>query len=174
MILLSMICGGIPGSAAAVPADPILRLTPDKSRYFLGPYLAYLEDPQKKLTIGDVSDESNRVASDAITHLRNMAAAGAIPIWGTRLYPGEPFDPARPVVKISKEYWEAASIFPLSTHENRDSLSVKTTLEPFGASTHKGAVFNGLRVYRSAIRRYFRKNEYKPKPHKPVFRRGVS
>ena len=54
-ILLSMICGGIPGSAAAVPTEPILQLTPDKNRYFLGPYLAYLEDPQKEFTINDVS-----------------------------------------------------------------------------------------------------------------------
>jgi serine phosphatase RsbU (regulator of sigma subunit) len=50
-----MICGAIPGPAAAAPAEPILQLTPDKDRYFLGPYLAYLEDPQKKLTIEDVS-----------------------------------------------------------------------------------------------------------------------
>jgi serine phosphatase RsbU (regulator of sigma subunit) len=54
-ILVSMTWGGIPGSAAAGPAEPILQLTPDKNRYFLGPYLAYLEDPQKKLTIDDVS-----------------------------------------------------------------------------------------------------------------------
>jgi serine phosphatase RsbU (regulator of sigma subunit) len=50
-----MTCGGIPGSAASAPAEPILQLTPDIDRYFLGPYLAYLEDPQKKLTIDDVS-----------------------------------------------------------------------------------------------------------------------
>jgi serine phosphatase RsbU (regulator of sigma subunit) len=55
VILMFMICGAIPGPAAAAPAEPILQLTPDKDRYFLGPYLAYLEDPQKKLTIEDVS-----------------------------------------------------------------------------------------------------------------------
>ena len=54
-ILLTMTCGMIPGSAAAVPAEAILQLTPDKNRYFLGPYLAYLEDPQKEFTINDVS-----------------------------------------------------------------------------------------------------------------------
>jgi serine phosphatase RsbU (regulator of sigma subunit) len=55
VILVFMTCGGIPGPAAAAPAEPILQLTPDIDRYFLGPHLAYLEDPQKKLTIEDVS-----------------------------------------------------------------------------------------------------------------------
>jgi len=55
VILVFMTCGGIPGPAAAAPAEPILQLTPDIYRYFLGPYLAYLEDPQKKLAIEDVS-----------------------------------------------------------------------------------------------------------------------
>jgi hypothetical protein len=123
------------------------------------------------LTVGDVSDESNRVAHDGLTHLRNLAAAGTIPVWGIRVYPGETFEPARPALKIPKEYWEAASISSLSALENRDPMFLKTTPENFGVSTHKGAVFSGLRVYRSAIRQYFRKNEYKPRPHKPVFRR---
>jgi len=47
--------GGIPGPAAAAPAEPILQLTPDIDRYFLGPYLAYLGNPQKKLAIDEVS-----------------------------------------------------------------------------------------------------------------------
>jgi hypothetical protein len=55
VILVLMTCGGLPGPAAAAPAEDILQLTPDIDRYFLGPYLAYLEDPQKKLTIDDVS-----------------------------------------------------------------------------------------------------------------------
>ena len=55
VILVFMICGGIPGPAAAAPSEPILELTPDIDQYFLGPYVAYLEDPQKKLTIDDVS-----------------------------------------------------------------------------------------------------------------------
>lgn len=55
VILVFMTCGGIPGPAAAAPAEPILQLTPDIDRYFLGPYLAYLGDPQKKLTIDEVS-----------------------------------------------------------------------------------------------------------------------
>lgn len=55
VVLVLMTCGGIPGPAAAAPAEPILQLTPDIDRYFLGPYLTYLEDPQKKLTIEEVS-----------------------------------------------------------------------------------------------------------------------
>jgi serine phosphatase RsbU (regulator of sigma subunit) len=55
VFLVFMTCGMIPGPVAADPVEPILQLTPDIERYFLGPYLAYIEDPQKKLTIGDVS-----------------------------------------------------------------------------------------------------------------------
>jgi serine phosphatase RsbU (regulator of sigma subunit) len=50
-----MTCGGLPGPAVAALAEPILQLTPDIDHYFLGPYLAYLEDPQKELAIEDVS-----------------------------------------------------------------------------------------------------------------------
>ncbi|MGD2184511.1 MAG: SpoIIE family protein phosphatase [Desulfobacterales bacterium] len=55
VILVLITCGGIQGPATAAPIEPILQLTPDKDHYFLGPYLAYLEDPQKKLTIDEVS-----------------------------------------------------------------------------------------------------------------------
>jgi serine phosphatase RsbU (regulator of sigma subunit) len=58
MILVLMTCGGISGSAAAAPAEPTLQLTPGIDRYFLGPFLAYLEDSPKKLTIDDVSSSS--------------------------------------------------------------------------------------------------------------------
>jgi serine phosphatase RsbU (regulator of sigma subunit) len=61
VILVFMTCGGIPGSAAAASDQPILLLTPDMDRYFLGPYLAYLEDPQKELTIDDVSSPQTSV-----------------------------------------------------------------------------------------------------------------
>ena len=57
VLLLLFTCGGMPGPAAATAAEPILQLTPGIDRYFLGPYLAYLEDPQKRLTIDDVSSE---------------------------------------------------------------------------------------------------------------------
>jgi len=55
VFLVFMTGGMIPGHAAAAPAEAILELTPEIERYFLGPYLAYIEDPQKKLTIDDVS-----------------------------------------------------------------------------------------------------------------------
>ena len=55
VFLVFMTSGMMPGPAAADPAEPILQLTPDIDRYFLGPYIAYMEDPQKKLTIDDVS-----------------------------------------------------------------------------------------------------------------------
>jgi serine phosphatase RsbU (regulator of sigma subunit) len=55
VILAFFTCGAFQGLAAEIPSDRILHLTPDKNHYFLGPYLAYLEDPQKKLTIEAVS-----------------------------------------------------------------------------------------------------------------------
>jgi serine phosphatase RsbU (regulator of sigma subunit) len=55
VVFLFIICGGIAWPVAAAPAEPILQLTPDKEHYYVGPYLAYLEDPLKKLTINDVS-----------------------------------------------------------------------------------------------------------------------
>ena len=55
LFLVLITCWGIAGLASAAPAEPILKLTPDIERYFLGPYVVYLEDPQKKLTIDDVS-----------------------------------------------------------------------------------------------------------------------
>ena len=53
--------GGIAGPAAAAPAEPFLKLRPGIDHYFLGPYVAYLEDPQKKLRIDDVSSSQNSV-----------------------------------------------------------------------------------------------------------------
>ena len=55
LILVLITCGGIPEPAAATPPEAILQLTTDVDRYFLGPYVAYLEDPHKTLTIDDVS-----------------------------------------------------------------------------------------------------------------------
>lgn len=55
LILALVTFWGVPEPAAAAPTEPILQLTPDIDRYFLGPYLAYLEDPQKKLAIDDVA-----------------------------------------------------------------------------------------------------------------------
>ncbi len=55
VILVFIICGEIAWPVAAAPAEPILQLTPDVEHYYLGPYLAYMEDPFKQLTIDEVS-----------------------------------------------------------------------------------------------------------------------
>ena len=66
VILVLVTSGGLPGYATAVTPEPILQLKPDIDRYFLGPYLAYLEDPQKELTIDDVS--SSRMSGRFVRH----------------------------------------------------------------------------------------------------------
>ncbi len=74
VILVFITCGGIPGPAAAAPAEPILQLSPAIDRYFLGPYVAYLEDPQKKLTIDDVS--SPQMSGRFVKHAGKMLNLG--------------------------------------------------------------------------------------------------
>ena len=73
-ILVLMTCAVIPGSAGAATAEPILQLAPDMARYFLGPYSAYLEDPQKKLTIDDVS--SAQMSVRFVKHAGKMLNLG--------------------------------------------------------------------------------------------------
>ena len=41
--------------AESAAIDQVLHLTRTKDQYFIGPYLHYLEDPEKNLTISDVS-----------------------------------------------------------------------------------------------------------------------
>ncbi len=74
VILVLIAWEGLPRPAAAAPAEPILQLTPDVNRYFLGPYLAYLEDPQKKLTIDDVS--SPQMSARFVKHAGKMLNLG--------------------------------------------------------------------------------------------------
>jgi hypothetical protein len=69
-----MTCGGIPGPAAAAPDEAILQLTPDIDRHFLGPYLAYREDPQKKLTIEEVS--APQISARFVKHTGKMLNLG--------------------------------------------------------------------------------------------------
>jgi len=49
-----------PLPAIAESTDRILRLTPEQNHHFLGPYVDYLEDPNKNLTINDRVQYSNR------------------------------------------------------------------------------------------------------------------
>ena len=74
VIMMLMTCGGIAGLATAAPPEPILQLTSEIDRYFLGPYVAYLEDSQKKLTIDDVS--SPQVSARFIQHAGKILNLG--------------------------------------------------------------------------------------------------
>ena len=74
VILVLITGGGIPEPAAAAPTEPILQLTPGIDRYFLGPYLAYLEDPQKKLAIEDVS--APQMSARFVKHTGKMLNLG--------------------------------------------------------------------------------------------------
>ena len=55
LFLASFACAGFLLHADAFATDKVLHLTTTEDRYFLGPYLYYLEDPEKNLTISDVS-----------------------------------------------------------------------------------------------------------------------
>ncbi|MBW2428733.1 MAG: hypothetical protein JRF56_07235 [Deltaproteobacteria bacterium] len=55
LFLASFSCAGILLDADASATDKVLHLTTAEDRYFLGPYLYYLEDTAKNLTISDVS-----------------------------------------------------------------------------------------------------------------------
>jgi len=72
--LLIVSSAGMQEFAAAVPAEPILQLRHDKNRYFLGPFLDYLEDPQKRLSIDDVS--SPRMTARFVKHSGRMINLG--------------------------------------------------------------------------------------------------
>ena len=74
VFLVFMTCIMISGQAAAVQAESILQLAPEIDRYFLGPYLAYLEDPLKKLTIDDVT--SPRISAHFVRHSGKMLNLG--------------------------------------------------------------------------------------------------
>ena len=55
VILVIIIGGGIAWPVTAAPTEPVLELTPDREHYYVGSYLAYMEDPFKALTIADAS-----------------------------------------------------------------------------------------------------------------------
>ena len=55
LFLASFACAGFLLPAESSATDQILHLTTTEDRYFLGPYLYYLEDTEKNLTISDVS-----------------------------------------------------------------------------------------------------------------------
>ena len=55
LFLASFTCVGFLVPAESPATDQVLHLTTTKDHYFLGPYLYYLEDKEKNLTISDVS-----------------------------------------------------------------------------------------------------------------------
>ena len=73
VLLVLLAGGGIPATAAAL-ARPILKLSPDIDYHFLGPYIAYMADPQKRLTIDDVS--APQASGRFIRHASDMLNLG--------------------------------------------------------------------------------------------------
>ena len=63
-----------PLTSIAESTERILRLTPEQNHYFLGPYVDYLEDPNKNLTINDVS--SPQLAPRYFKHKSKMLNLG--------------------------------------------------------------------------------------------------
>ena len=55
LFLAAFACAGFLLPAESSATDQILHLTTTEDRFFLGPYLYYLEDTEKNLTISDVS-----------------------------------------------------------------------------------------------------------------------
>jgi serine phosphatase RsbU (regulator of sigma subunit) len=74
LVLVLVTNGPLLKPADADTTNRILRLTPEQGHYFLGPYLAYLEDPDKKLTINDVS--SPQMSARYIKHSNKMLNLG--------------------------------------------------------------------------------------------------
>jgi serine phosphatase RsbU (regulator of sigma subunit) len=75
VVLVCIAWWGLAGhSFAAAPAEPVLKLSPDSDHYFIGPYLAYMEDPQKRLTIEAAS--SPQLATRFVRHNGKMLNLG--------------------------------------------------------------------------------------------------
>jgi serine phosphatase RsbU (regulator of sigma subunit) len=77
IILLFFIVGTPAGFSELVPKHQILRLSSHIDQYYIGPYLFYLEDPEKKLTIAQVS--SSQISDRFITHTRKKLNLGLNP-----------------------------------------------------------------------------------------------
>ncbi|CAB1081325.1 hypothetical protein D1AOALGA4SA_8979 [Olavius algarvensis Delta 1 endosymbiont] len=75
VFVLTFLAGGaLLKAGESGSATRSLRLTPERDHYFLGPYLDYLEDPDKKLDIDDVS--SPQMANQYIKHKRKLLNLG--------------------------------------------------------------------------------------------------
>ncbi len=77
IILLFFILGTPASFTELVSEDHILNLSLNKDQYYLGPYLFYLEDPEKKLSIEQVS--SSQISDRFIKHTRKKLNFGLNP-----------------------------------------------------------------------------------------------
>jgi hypothetical protein len=74
LFLAAFACEGFLLPAKLSATEQILRLTTTEDRYFLGPYLYYLEDREKNLTISDVS--SPQMSALFIKHSEKLLNLG--------------------------------------------------------------------------------------------------
>jgi len=74
LFLASFACAGFLLHAESSATDQVLHLTTAEDHYFLGPYLYYLEDPEKNLTISDVS--SPQMSALFVKHTEKLLNLG--------------------------------------------------------------------------------------------------
>ena len=77
LFLLTITGTGFLLSCESSAMDPVLELKSTTGRYFLGPYIYFLEDRQKNLTIHDVS--SPTLAAQFVRHSGNLLNLGLNP-----------------------------------------------------------------------------------------------
>ncbi len=74
LFLASFACAGFLLPAESFATDHVLHLTTTKDHHFLGPYLYYLKDPAKKLTISDVA--SPQMSAQFVKHTEKLLNLG--------------------------------------------------------------------------------------------------
>ena len=74
LFLASFACAGFLPHAESFATDQVLHLTTAEDHYFLGPYLYYLEDPAKNLTISDVA--SPQMSAQFVKHTEKLLNLG--------------------------------------------------------------------------------------------------
>jgi hypothetical protein len=74
LFLAAFACAGFLLPAESSATDQILHLTTTEDHYFLGPYLYYLEDTEKNLTISDVS--SPQMSALFVKHSKELLNLG--------------------------------------------------------------------------------------------------
>lgn len=74
LFIASFACVGFLLQADVSTTDKVLHLTTTEGHYFLGPYLYYLEDPEKNLTISDVS--SSQMSALFVKHSEKLLNLG--------------------------------------------------------------------------------------------------